>query len=49
MCSSDICAVGLLDEAAIGRVFEAVWGLESLADAGELLTLLDWRGDGAEE
>jgi 2-methylcitrate dehydratase PrpD len=43
------CAVGLLDEAAIGRVFEAVWGLESLADAGELLTLLDWRGDGAEE
>ena len=38
------CAAGLLDEAAIGRVFEAIWGLETLADATVLLECLDWRG-----
>ena len=40
------CAQGLLDEAAIGRVFEAVWGLEKLADATVLLERLDWRAGG---
>ena len=40
------CAQGLLDEAAIGRVFEAVWGLETLADATVLLERLDWRAGG---
>ncbi len=43
------CAAGLLDEAAIGRVFEAVWGLETLADATVLLERLDWRAGGAKD
>ncbi len=39
------CAAGLLDDGRTQAVFDAVWGLENLTDAGELLALLDWRGD----
>ena len=38
------CAAGLLDEAAIQRVFDFVWSLEDQPDVTEIFNLLDWRG-----
>lgn len=38
------CAMGILDEAAIGRVFGMVWALETLGDVGQLLCALDRPG-----
>ncbi len=38
------CATGLLDEARCKKVFDAVWKIETLADAASILELLDWRG-----
>jgi 2-methylcitrate dehydratase PrpD len=40
------CAGGILDEARVGRVIEAVWGLDGLDDATVLLDLLDWGAPG---
>lgn len=37
------CAAGLLDDAKVGAALQAVWDCETLADAGTLLTLLEWR------
>jgi 2-methylcitrate dehydratase PrpD len=37
------CATGLLEEASIVRLFDAVWAIEDLDDVGELLSLLSWR------
>ncbi len=41
------CAAGLLDEARLQKVFDAVWSLERQADATALFDLLDWRGPAA--
>jgi 2-methylcitrate dehydratase PrpD len=37
------CAAGLLQETSIARLFDAVWAIEELDDAGELISLLSWR------
>jgi len=38
------CAAGLLNEAAIQRLFDRVWTLEKQANAADVLVELDWRG-----
>ena len=37
------CAVGLIEEGRIARLFEAVRAVEELDDVGELISLLSWR------
>jgi 2-methylcitrate dehydratase PrpD len=40
------CAAGILDDARLAKLTEAVWGLDELPDVSVLLELLDWGAPG---